>query len=519
MTKKQINLYTPRGGKSYSSGDIEDFLKRFQLHEALKLVGAISHAWFLKQEQPDVLVHGVPISDCVLAYVAMRLIESANDYRKYVMSFNDLLKVADMYWGLPDPIETEEGQNPDSCLMRVVSNQFDYQRPLRNLLQRTFAIYRDLWPRVQNVLPVRNTIESISGLDIEELLVLCFAFTNRASNGFFRLYPENLTTDRRISHIFTQEKQQRFVDWISRNYREFREQSKAELKKVPAPSYEKYRLNPLVKLPAIRTDRNPKPGEPPVYLVPIPRLLVERVTRGLYFELSDHFMGPDKGNPFRTSFGLVFQEYVGELLREAFGKASVLPELKYGKGKQKVDSTDWFVLKENRCILIEAKQSSIYLNAKSWGDLEAIRDDLSKTVGKGVKQLWRTEQALRSNAFKEFGHLSHVKEFERLVVTHDRPYFTNSILRDQVRERFRQEGAKVPDDYHWHLITIDELEDVLGMRDFTLFDVLKAKRLDPIDDTADFNEYLREKYNDKYAPNPYLERIHQEFFGRLEKLG
>jgi hypothetical protein len=514
MTKKQISLYTPRDGRSYSAADVEHFLKRFQLHEALKLIGTISHDVFLKKEQADIVIRGVPLSDCVLAYLAMRLIESANDYRKYVMSTDDLLKAADMYWGLPDPIETEEGHSGESCLMRIVSNQFDYQRPLSNLLQRTFAIYRDIWPRFSNAVPARNAIERISGLDIEEILVMCFSFTNRASKGFFRLYPENLTTDRRISHIFTQEKQQRFVDWISRGYKEFREQSKAELRKAPAPTYEKYRLNPLVKYPALRTDRNPKPGEPPVHLLPIPRLLMERVTRGLYFELSDHFMGAEKANPFRTSFGFVFQEYVGDLLKEAFGQASVLPELKYSR--QNLDSTDWFVLRNDRCILVEAKQSSIYLNAKTWGGLEAIKEDLGKTVGKGVKQLWRTEQAISSNRFKEFSHLAHVKEFERLVVTYDRPYFTNSTLRSQVWEKFREDGVKVPEDYHWHLITIDELEDALGLRDVNFFDVLKAKRFDPTDDTADFREYLRDQYRDKYAPNPYLDRIYQEFFSRFE---
>src|ERR1051325_11288908 len=108
MAKKKFIGYTPKDGKSYSPADIADFLNKFQLHEALRIIGATSHDWFLTKEQTDVEVGGVPISDCLLAYVAMRLIESANDYRKYVMSPDDLMKVADMYWGLPEPIETEE---------------------------------------------------------------------------------------------------------------------------------------------------------------------------------------------------------------------------------------------------------------------------------------------------------------------------------------------------------------------------------------------------------------------------
>jgi len=339
----------------YSPEDIEGFLKRFQLHEALKLIGQLSQEWFFGKTPATKVIGGTPVACYVLAYLAMRSIESSNDYRKNVMTVPDMLKAVDMYWGLPDPIEVESGDSSESCLLRIAFNQFEYNRPIHYLLPRTFAIYRDVWPRVPNTIPVGGVIEQISGLKIEEVLIMAYAFSKRAQGGFFRLYPDSLTTDPRIKDIFTLEKQQSFVNWMARGYREFREESKAERKKLPSSYYEKFRFNPLVKYPVIKPDRNPVPGEPPVYLLPVARLLLDKVTRGLYFELSDHFQGPDKINPFRNSFGFVFQEYVGELLRDAIGKDVVFPERKYGKGNK--DSTDWVIACGDRCILVEVKQS------------------------------------------------------------------------------------------------------------------------------------------------------------------
>jgi hypothetical protein len=100
---KSLGVYTPRGGKSYKSADIGDFLKRFELHETLRLIGGLSHQLFFMNNQPERTLEGVPISDAVLAYLAMRAIESSNDYRKLRMTLSDLAKAADMYWGLPDP--------------------------------------------------------------------------------------------------------------------------------------------------------------------------------------------------------------------------------------------------------------------------------------------------------------------------------------------------------------------------------------------------------------------------------
>jgi hypothetical protein len=102
-----------RGDKSYKSEDIGEFLKRFMLHETLRLIGALSHQLFFMKNESEHSIEGVPFSDAVLSYLAMRAIESANDYKKLTITSSNLATAADMYWGLQDPIESD-GQ-VDAC--------------------------------------------------------------------------------------------------------------------------------------------------------------------------------------------------------------------------------------------------------------------------------------------------------------------------------------------------------------------------------------------------------------------
>ena len=329
------------------------------------------------------------------------------------------------------------------------------------------------------------------------------------------MYKDVDSNDPEVRAWFREERQQSFVNWLTTDYRAFRLQSRDGLAKIPSPEYEKQRFNPLLRYPILKPDRNPLPGAPQVYIDPIPRLVHERVTRGLYFELSDHFKGAGKRNPFRGSFGYVFQEYVGELLKDALSESLVVGEFKYKAGKEGKLTPDWMVIEADHCLLIEVKQSGLYLEAKMWGEIETVKQDLVKSVGAGVKQLWNFEEAVRSGRHSELAVLSGIKEFDRVIVSYDHIYFSNSIVRDRIHERFVEDATPIPANYHWHVISIDELEGVLGMHGPRFFRLLKEKQLNKEDDRMDFGDYLGRYYPDRDPTNPYLDQIRQVFFGRF----
>jgi hypothetical protein len=177
----------------------------------------------------------------------------------------------------------------------------------------------------------------------------------------------------------------------------------------------------------------------------------------------------------------------------------VICERRYRDGHTDLDSVDWIVIEGDVGVLLEVKQASLSFQARGLGDLTAARADLTKSVVKAVRQLMRTEAAIRA-AMRGLEDLSHIREFERLVVTYDTIPFANSFLRDLAA---RELGADAP---HAHVCSVDELEYLLGRcRTEALHAILRRKRLDPEgQDVMDIRDWLavedaRDKTNTQNA--------------------
>ena len=505
---KNIITYRSRGGKEYSPNDIGQYLRQFKLNEALRLIGELSYEIF-KSGKGLHTIKDIPVFDGVLAYLSMRLIESSNDYHSKDMTRDDLLKAIDMSLGLPDPFQ-EDSDNLQGFLIRFGASQFDYDREARHLLPRTLLIYENLWTKSGNCnqVDIANAIKSCSGLNLQEILVLSLVFSRRAKNGFFRLIEDLEHYPDTLKYYLDINKQNAFVNWISCKYSDFRSLSRSDM--PSAMDYEKFRFNPLWLKPAIIPDRNPQPGFSQVYITPIPALIYRRVTTGLYFTLSDYFKENNK-KPFRKTFGEVFQEYVGLLLKKAVGESNVQQEEKYGPKRSRKATPDWFVIQNGTAVLIEVKQSGLYLNAKKWGQLDEIQKDLTRNIGAGVHQMWEFEEDIRNGLCTEIDWLNGIEITERLVVTYDRSYFLNSVLRDKIRQLY----PTIPESFHWHSISVEELEYFLGIASINLMDALKEKRLDTEGDRMDFRDYYSRKYSQDNCRNPYLDSVYGSFFGDL----
>ncbi|MEH2087510.1 hypothetical protein [Nostoc sp.] len=506
---KNIITYASRGGKKYSSNDIGQYLRKFKLCDALRLIGELSYKIF-KSHKGLHIIKGVPVFDGVLAYLSMLLIENSNDYRSQNMTEDDLLKAIDMYFGLLDPFEKDD-KNQQGFLIRFGASQLEYDREARHLLPRTLIIYRDLWAKIAgaNKIDIACAIKSFSGLNLQEILVLSLALPGK--QGFFRLYEDIDKYPEAAKEYFDVNKQRIFVNWISSKYNDFRSLSRAD--SPPTGEYDKFRFNPLWVKPAIIPDRNPKVGYSQVYITPIPTLVYQRVTRGLYFSLADYFRDTNK-NPFRENFGLVFQEYVGLLIKKAIGELNVQQEWRYGTSKYPKDTPDWFVIKNGSAVLIEVKQSGLYLNAKKWGDLVEIKRDITKNIGAAVHQMWEFENDIEAGLCTVPDWLSGMTITERLVITYDRSFFVNSVFRDEIRQLY----PAIPETYHWHTISVEELEYFLGIVGLNFIEALKEKRLDAEGDSMDFRDYYSRKSSQNDCRNPYLDSVYNDFFGELEFL-
>ena len=505
-----IGVYKPKGYKQYHPKDIYSVLNKFKLNEALRLIGELSRNILDSYKgSPYLEINGVPISDSVLAYITMILIESTDDYSKNLLTVDEIEKVSDMYYGLPEPFINNK--NIDELLLRFGSFQFDYDREINNIVPRAFLIYSRLWHEVDRAsnCNIENAIQEICGLSIEEILVFGYAFFGASEKGFFRKINQSKLKNKKDEKLFSEEKQDSFIEWISCSYGEFRVKSDEMKNSLPSLEYEKNRFNPLIINPVIKPDIDPVPSEPPVNLVPISRLLLERVTRGLYFDFSDYFMGPNKKNDFREAFGYVFQEYVGHIIKNSKSNINLYPEWQYTKPER--STPDWIILMENDAVFIEVKQSGLFLQSKTLSETESIKNDLSKTIAKAVQQLWQFEKDIFSDRFEELSILSSIKTIQRLVITYDRTYFSNSILKSIALTEAKKKDPSIPDNFNWHTISVEEFERLLALNELSIFDLLKKKEDSREANQWDFREYMARRFPDAKFSNPYLERIKEEF--------
>lgn len=509
---KNIIIYKPE--REYSPGELETFLRKYKLCDALRLIGQKSNQIFNTRDRNE--KNSILNRQEILAYLAMNLILNSNDYRSRDFKEEDLNKARNIYLGIPDPFETNN-ENPESYLIRLGMSQFDYDREFRNLIPRTLILYQELWQnRAQTKsIDLKEILNNLYNLDLEQIIFFGFLFKSKSERGFFRMLKKSDIEeyDRQLTYKFDWSKQEPFLKRISSNYKSFRDQAEINHKSnsfSKNPLYNKFRFNPLLKIPIITPDRNLKPGFSQIYITPIPHLIMERVTRGLYFDFADYFK-QGRSNSFRTAFGSVFQDYIGLLLEKQLGKERILAEFEYYKGHEKQDSPDWFIILGDRMIIIEVKQSCLYLDSKQWGDLKQVKKDLNKTIGKAANQLFKFEMDIRSNKYQELARFQNIKSLEKLVVIHDSVYFLN----DAVRNLVKQLNPNIPQDYHWHTISIADFEYFLGIAGDRIFDLLEQKRLNRNEDTMDFRDYYTRKYSQEEITNPYLRDYYNNWFDKL----
>ncbi len=227
----------------------------------------------------------------------------------------------------------------------------------------------------------------------------------------------------------------------------------------------------------------------------------------MYFQLCDRFNKGGKDNEFKTNYGPVFQEYVGELLRFYFNSWEVIPEIRYKKNRNEYDTVDWLVHKDDKLILIEVKQSALSAKSKYTPKEENILADLKQNVFKAIEQLTKTEQDIRQNSYKELAPFKKVTKFAKLVVIRDSLYFANYLAKSAFGNRVKK--------YDYQIVNITEFEALLSVQrqHENLFDIITEKNRS--DNEKDFNEYLYENYPDADFNIEFLIPHWDAFFNKI----
>jgi len=185
-----------------------------------------------------------------------------------------------------------------------------------------------------------------------------------------------------------------------------------------------YTFNPLRKTPLVRISTN---GISRLFC-PIPRLLLERITDGIFYEVAGDA-------DFASAFGLAFQDYVGSVLERAnrTGGYSVVSEHFYGsKGKRKATS-DWIVDDEGGTLFVECKTKRMKIEAKFDLNSEEFFTNEIENMAGFLVQLYKTIVDALSGAYS--GWKPHGGKIYPVVVTLENWYAFGNYFLDKVDER------------------------------------------------------------------------------------
>jgi len=466
------------------------------LHSLRSLVGFSKG--LANPSESFIIIKGFPLTEEVLIDSAVSIIKYGKKGGEKFINDDGLLDLFKMVFKVNS--NKLSSQHPFEIAFRIGYTQFNFQERPFNLLARNLYIYFHFWKKVSVAkhIDILADIQEIIGIPYDLAIFFALALVGNKQGYVFPYSEETLIKITEATSIkIDADAHNRFLQWCSADYEFYKSYGKV------LPSF--------IAQPIVNTKEYPKAGEASAHLIISYNGMFQKVTSGIYYALIDKYNLGGKKNEFKRVFGYVFQEYVGELLKYSLNGWSIIPEIKYKNGKNFVDSIDWFVQKEDKLILVEVKQSSVFLDAKYVSKMEDISKDLDKTLVTAVKQLVKTHAAITSKKHPEFELFREVKHFQSLIVVYDPIYNGNNIVKKIIKKSFG------PVSISYGLIGISDFEVLLDnqMDSGSLFELLEYKQIDKKE--FDFKEFTISMYPDGNKGMRFLKHYYESFFDNVDK--
>jgi hypothetical protein len=470
---KKVFVYDPH--IKCTELDFKGYINRFSRIESLRQIGDLSKRLF-NSNLMFLKVGEVPYTADILVDFAYKVIKYCSDSSIQPMTNNDIKYALKMCHKLYDVgVSKKEDRNNMALLTKLAYRQFIFQQNKFLNVTRCYYIYSSLWYKVQKAsgIDIMTEIEKEIGIPYELALLFTYALLG-TENSFFWIYDKNTIQEisDKTGRDLTVKSHEKYVKWCSGSFDDILANT--------------HFLTPFIPFPIIETKLKPLQHKEAVFVAISPQLLFDKLTTGLYFSLTRRFNKGDKNNLFKEIYGHVFQEYVGQLLHYYCSSWKVIPEIMYKKQGQIVHSVDWLITKDTAMVLIEVKQSSIFLEAKQRPSINLIESDLRKTVFKAIEQLDRTEKDIISKKYKELAEFAGISKFVKIVVINDPLYNANMIVKDVLKNKIR--------DMSFQIINIGDFETILSCQNpaESLFKIIEYKSL--YYNKMDFNEYICHQY-------------------------
>ena len=243
------------------------------------------------------------------------------------------------------------------------------------------------------------------------------------------------------------------------------------------------------------------------YIAPEPRLLVTRVTKHLHDSFYQYFIDNGKLQDYSSTFGDVFKDYVGLLLKECFETENVFDLDVLIKGNTK--RADWMVIRDNTAVLFECKACRYSKELKKTGSLKLMRDFISKNIAPALTQLDESEQQLKKMG-RVLPKLSEIRRTHRILIFEEDFYFSNAlsdfIANDSILLKLEKENVQI--------ISMLELETLLLSNYSNDLVSVFTSKVDGPNRKLSFDFHLRQLPNFKTSKNNILDQTFEKYTRR-----
>jgi hypothetical protein len=400
-----------------------------------------------------------------LALLAMIIVQNHPWAMCTIPSEKNFLLLANNVGAVESPIEKDlqmTSKDLISVLVRLTCQQFPFLEDLRPAIPRHLLLYLKTSVSNPSINP-NDTLNRSKGLSILDFITLglCF-YAMSQDKRTFSIRDIQDAADQHMKLYITDEKIKAFISIIGADLVTLRQFCLKEVRQSPSAGL--YRFNPMFDRPVIiRKDST--------FCVPVPFLIINAVTKGLYYDLLDEFY-TGNGNPFSDWFGYAFEQYGGLLLNDAFDNKRVFSEPVYGKEEKR--GPDWIVLCGETAILFEFRSGRLHKRAKTHGDYEEVVLLLRRNIVETVKKLPNKIDDLKSG--KTAIDLTGVKEYIPCIVTYESLYPTE-FYREIITKELQKDN--IPE-FDFELMSISDLELVLAWSSYEdIVNFLKKKWSDP----------------------------------------
>lgn len=515
--------------------EVYNYLKRFSLSDSLFIIGSINAAFrygfktLSTQSIPPGTLRWIEerfpnrMDRLMLMLNATRiarflLLSRANEYKDPVLDTGskELVNALNLVTNLYDD-RVEPPIKSKSDLDRVMSRMSQWQFPLQefkaDLSARAHLLFRKIPKEIGSSYDIEAGMQRAVGLSPYEFMAIGHALGGMCSG----VLKHNMTIEvDSLKEIVTKEKVQKFIEISSGTPEDYKRLVRGDNWKESDPLRDIYGLDPLVRIPLIKTTHG-KYIEKGCWVVPQVNYLWQRMSSGIFHILADyeHTQGRVAGNTgqnlFRDAFGDVYKHYVGLQLNQGSQTETLidLDTLVHQNSKP-----DFALVSGNRIMLIEVKVGFLTAISKYLGSEEQIRREISKEDGqfaKAVRQLNRFAEELRTGAVTD-PRLAGKTEILKVIVGYEDFYLANSYLLPIAEEEFGEMAME-----NLQIMTLMDL-DLCGTalaNEGRVIDPLFEKVADKNLKLWSVAMFLKDKNKVVRNKNPLLSAAFKEFFAEF----